>query len=736
MGVAEEKDSGDYLGVGQTLGKYRLDKQLGEGGMGVVWLGHHPDFSIPVAIKTIKDGEPAFVDRFLQEARSAALINHPRVARIFDAGSDADTHFIVMEYLPGGDIGDLLSDGPLSTERALYIVEAVAQGLAAAAKAGIIHRDIKPDNIMLDAEGEPKLVDLGLAKELNSETSLTVTGAMMGTPAYIAPEQAQSCKTIDIRADIYSLGATLFHLVTGEIPFKADSAMSMALAHCMQPTPDPSSHDHKLSKPLCSLIMKMMAKDPADRYQTPDELVEAIAQLRRSIPPASVKREKPATANSPDDVGYSSLRSRALPVAAVLVLLLVIAVLARPKSSKRPTPSKSLTSLSLSGSQSSAQVGKSVIFTLDGTYKDGSTQPITAGATLTATPDAGATISGMNVALTGLVAGPVRITADLAGESASATLRNSREYMAIDISPEGKPANSVSYLDSEPSDLHEDIRWKTTTILLRRVPKGTFMMGSPNTETDREVWGDRETLHEVTLTKPFYIGVFEVTQGQWQLIMASNPASTAGTSRPVEQVRFDDIRGTAEGMGWPKHNRVDADSFLGRLRSRTAVELDLPTEAQWEYACRAGTSTAFSFGEDPTKLHNYGNYRDISSGLPIGKRSMDKTDLEHDDGWKTTSDVGAFRRSNAWGLYDMHGNVSELCLDWQRADLGEKPLTDPVRAKSGADIPEAGDHHFRGGNWSNIAAHCRAAYRGRVASDFSAKDIGLRLVYSPLTTTQ
>ena len=152
----EDAESPEELGF---IGRYRLIKKLGEGGMGIVWLAQHPELPIEVAIKTMKSNDPEDIQRFLQEARSAEMINHFRVAQIYDSGSDGDLHYIAMEFLPGGDIGDLMRDGPMAPVLALYIIEGVAQGLAAAGKVGIIHRDIKPDNIMLYQFRFPLLIE-------------------------------------------------------------------------------------------------------------------------------------------------------------------------------------------------------------------------------------------------------------------------------------------------------------------------------------------------------------------------------------------------------------------------------------------------------------------------------------------------------------------------------------------------------------------------------------------------
>ena len=252
--------------------------------MGEVWLGRHPDLDIPVAIKTLPPHlavmGAGFDQRFITEARTAAKINHANVVRVYDAGDDDGVQYLVMELVEGGSVQDLLdeNDGPLPPERAVAIALQVAHALAAAAKYGIVHRDIKPDNIMLDKDGTAKLSDLGLAKEIEGldGPSLTGTGMAMGSPSYMAPEQAEDAKSVDVRADIYSLGASLYHMATGKVPFSGTSSLSVMLKHISEPLPDPREKNPALPENVCGIIRKMMAKKPDDRYQTADELVDDL----------------------------------------------------------------------------------------------------------------------------------------------------------------------------------------------------------------------------------------------------------------------------------------------------------------------------------------------------------------------------------------------------------------------------------------------------------------------------
>ncbi len=263
------------------------------------------------------------------------------------------------------------------------------------------------------------------------------------------------------------------------------------------------------------------------------------------------------------------------------------------------------------------------------------------------------------------------------------------KYCVIDLSG-GTSATTypVEYPNQEPESGFNTDEYKTTKLVLKRVEVGTFIMGDNQTDES----------HRVTLTKPFYMGLFEVTQKQWELVMGSNPSKyTADAMQPVERVSYDDIRGESEGAKWPATNSVDTTSFLGVLRSRTGIDFDLPTEAQWEYTCRAGTTTTYNYGDDASS--DYMWYESNSSQPQV---------------------VG-LKASNEWGFYDMHGNVGEWCLDWY-GDLAYG--TDPVGLSS------ASCRVHRGGTWSATAKDCTASsrweqYAGHGSSSWG--DFGFRL---------
>lgn len=267
----------------EKIGPYPIERFIGRGGMGRVYKGFHPGLQMPVAVKTLlkeyANNEP-FKDRFIKSARICAKLSHPNVVRVYDFGVTADgTLYLVLEYIGGGTLFDLLSrSGPLTPKRTAEAGLAMCGALEAAEKAGIVHRDIKPDNIMIDSEGVYKLSDLGLAKieaknpppKVNLSETVSFTG--LGTPEYMAPEQALDAKHADLRADIYSLGVTLYQLVTGRLPFDAHDPLELRRKHFEELPKVPGEYRDDIPFALDFIIMKCMQKDKSERYQTPEEL--------------------------------------------------------------------------------------------------------------------------------------------------------------------------------------------------------------------------------------------------------------------------------------------------------------------------------------------------------------------------------------------------------------------------------------------------------------------------------
>ena len=279
-------------------------------------------------------------------------------------------------------------------------------------------------------------------------------------------------------------------------------------------------------------------------------------------------------------------------------------------------------------------------------------------------------------------------------------------YMVVDLS--GGPNASkypVSYLNEVPKG-GWGTDYKTIKMVFKLVSAGSFYMGSPEGEIGRN---NDETLHKVTLTKSFYIGVFEVTQNQYELITGKNPSLYKEKTYPVERINFSLLRG-AKGKYWPQNDEVNDDSFVGMFRIKTGLHFDLPTEAQLEYACRAGKSTSWNNGSNITNFYTDGNLAKLG-------RYHDGHTFDDDGNRITHLAVGSFL-PNDWGLYDMHGNVGELCLDYFEA-LSADPVTDPVGSTTMTS------HVIKGGSWSHSAAGCRSASRNTTAT---GEKLGFRMV--------
>lgn len=291
--------SGSYgnLQPGDRIDRCVIVKKLGQGGMGSVYLARHETLGIFRAIKVlsgalyIRGGE--FIRRFIQEAKIACSINHPNIVNVLDVGEDKERNFcyIIMEYVDGGTVMDVLRKTPRLTETdALIITEAVAEALQAAAEQKIVHRDIKPDNIMLTLRGEVKLADLGIARNTDENVQLTKSHVMMGTPAYLAPEQAQDAHSVDVRADIYSLGATLYEMLTGQIPYPGKNTYDILAKLVSEPVPDPRSVVDNISAPTARLVMRMLAKNAKQRPDNAEELLKEIRGLH--VVPADLDKGK------------------------------------------------------------------------------------------------------------------------------------------------------------------------------------------------------------------------------------------------------------------------------------------------------------------------------------------------------------------------------------------------------------------------------------------------------------
>lgn len=340
--------------IGTTLRAYRLTRLLGRGAMGMVYAAEHEDSGLKVAVKFLSgefSGKKEFVARFMHEAEACSTMQHENLMRVFEAGEHDGVYFMVMEFVDGIDLAHFLdTQEKVKESQALPWLKQTARALAYAHSQGIVHRDLKPENIMLNREGLVKLADLGLSKRLDADEnlSMTLSGTVIGTPYYISPEQTKDAKRVDARTDIYSLGATFYHLLTGRPPFNGHSAAEVMAKHMNEPLVPPQRVNAALSDHVGDLLCKMMEKATDKRFPSMDAVIEAIERIERGEAPIArtvrLRRDTiPGLAKELSPKPPNRQRRMAL-VAGGIVLFAALVILARSlffgqpgKEDSRPT---------------------------------------------------------------------------------------------------------------------------------------------------------------------------------------------------------------------------------------------------------------------------------------------------------------------------------------------------------------------------------------------------------------
>jgi eukaryotic-like serine/threonine-protein kinase len=610
-------------GKSLTMGKYQILEKIGAGGMGQVYKAFHASTERIVAIKVILGKgkiNPEVVKRFEREVKAAAKLVHSNIITVFDADQADGRIFMVMEYIKGDDLGGILrKKGQLSVSEVVDYILQAARGLKYAHDQGVIHRDIKPGNILVDLSGNVKIVDMGLAKLENktdeeSISMLTASASIMGTVDFMSPEQGFSSKNVDARADIYSLGATLFFLLTRKVMFPGDSAFEKMLAHRESPIPSLSNSRAGITPDLEIVFTKMVAKKVEDRYASMAEVISALSRIE--------------VEGGVNPIGTKDLATTYFERGSYPETIDVEAVITNKGKEGNKETDKHI------GGKTLALLNRF----LQKTYK--SRVIVVTG------------IIGLVLFLMVFMKLGTKVKEKDKEQIAEAM---KVKQMELEKSKAGK--EEVADIVKVAAGIEKD---------LVLIPAGQFMMGDPGAD------------HEVTLTKPFYMGKYEVTQEQWEEVMENNPSLVKGEKLPMTNVSWNDCQG-----------------FIKKLNAKTNGIYRLPTEAEWEYACRAGTTTAYSYGDNITKIDaNYG---------PEGK----------------SVEVGSYK-ANAFGLYDMHGNVLEWCEDRS----GEYPagaVTDPKGLATGER------RVLRGGSFYQEFWSARSSLRNYALSRDLGHYIGLRL---------
>jgi serine/threonine protein kinase len=276
----------DKIGIGTVIGGFKIDKELGRGGMGVVYKGHELSLNRKVALKVLSQrlcSDEEFIKRFKREAQVIAALNHPNIVSILSYGEEHGLYYFAMEYVRGKDLGQILKEkGSIPLKEALAIASQVASALAEAGPRGVVHRDLKPSNIMVDELGRAKVTDFGVAHFQDSESKLTQTGLFLGTPEYASPEQATG-RPLDVRSDIYALGAVLYRMLSGRPPITGESPLAVVTKIATEPVTPIGQVNTALPEGVCRLVDKMMAKDAAARFQAPEEVVNALERCMKEL---------------------------------------------------------------------------------------------------------------------------------------------------------------------------------------------------------------------------------------------------------------------------------------------------------------------------------------------------------------------------------------------------------------------------------------------------------------------
>lgn len=676
-----------------ALGGIPLIAKLGQGGMGAVYYGLHQRLNKEVAVKVLPfnlaESQPDLIKRFFREAQIAAMVQSQHLVSVMDVNEDKGLFFLVMEFVGGDSAGAYLRKTRksanvvgLSIATAVDICIAATKGMAAAHEAGVIHRDIKPDNILIPmsrATGEmqfkhSKVADLGLARGEDLGQSLTMGNACMGTPGYMAPEQALDAKRVNKTADVFSMGATLYSLLSGGAPFTGNTPINVVLETAQSPHAPIGAHRDDVPAQVAAIIDRCLEKSPAKRYADGTELLEALEAIRASIqiaPPPGPKAFVAAPNVRASDVGKILEEARELLASNPEAALQKIAQI---EQRAQANEAAGLTLL-VGPSQEAAALRRQAEQALS--KRSGGSSSDMFQALAHAIPVAlDAKKDGEWDIVIAALEGPL-----LAIGQADHPNRGLAEKLLEQARQRNGSGSSVGNL------LKLDLGGGVSLEMVP-VAAGTFNMGSPLTEKGRAA---NEIPHAVTLSKPFHIGKFAVTQAQYEQTMGANPSEFKGRENPVENVTWD-----------------DCIEFCRRVSEKTGKALRLPTEAEWEYACRAGTTSPFHFGETitPDQANYDGNFA-YETG-PKGEYRQ-----------KTTQ-CGIFK-PNAWGLYDMHGNIWEWCHDWF-GPYANQAATDPQG-------PATGKHRImRGGSWNYRPALCRSATRYWDAPGERSSRRGFRIV--------
>ena len=638
--------------IGQSLGRYHILEQLGEGGMATVYKAYDTRLETDVAVKVIRTENLApstlerSLKRFEREAKALARLTHPNIVKVTDFGEDEDKPYLVMEYLPGGTLKQKLGK-PMPWNESISILLPIARALDFAHRQNMIHRDVKPSNILITADGEPMLTDFGIAKILDLEETadLTGTGMGIGTPEYMAPEQWTG-KT-SVFSDQYALGVVLYEMLTGRKPYSADTPAAILLKQATEPLPRPSQFTRDLPEKMEKLLLKVLARNPEDRYGSMAEFAKALeSALSGQQPPASEQTPK---------------RKVAAP---------------RPKMEDKSRP----------GPVEAVKVHDTQA-TVDQQWKDSAPKKEPAGLKLSKTDlpivllfVGGVILIGIIGLINALTSNSNRNTTVFPTDTPMVIVTTTRSPSTNTPKPPTHTPTPESSSTSTPwptippftPEIGSFIESDGVTMMF--VPAGAFSMGSDSG------YGDEKPIHSVTLDA-YFIDKYEVTNAAYKRCVDAgvcNPPLDAGSrtrSSYYSNPEFDKY--PVIYVDWNM-----ANTYCAWRSAR------LPTEAEWEKAARGLDGRTYPWGENV---------------------DCDKANYNFCVG--DTTKVGSYLDGvSPYGLYDMAGNVLEWVADWYDSDYySNSPFSNPLGPSSGYY------RVLRGGSWYawwyGYGNDVRSAYR-------------------------
>ncbi len=756
----EPLDEGARKGAaGQRIGPYRIERELGRGGQGVVYLARDDRLRRSVALKVVPRSPLTddMAPRFRREAEVAAGFDHPSLCTLFDVGHDDSAAWIAFRYVEGETLAQRVgkSKEPLPIADVLRIGEQAARALHVAHEAGVVHRDVKPQNLMITPQGDVVVLDFGVAQRSAEGEMLTLSGQAVGTPAYIAPEALTTGSSkIGRSVDIWGLGVTLYEAATGTRPFDAPTREALIQSILLNDPPDPRSRNPEIPRDLAVVILTAIAKESDRRYRTAGDLAEDLRRVREHEPilarPVTVAvrisrfcRRKPALA--------AALLALALVLIVGFATTAMLLVKTKRTLSEKEILLADFTQLSeqkvardlLEAEKSlwpaaperqtdfSRWIGESrEVVSHRSRYLSALSRFETAGPT---TASEATRNLWMREQLTQLVADLQKLEGRIpAVESRSEFARTLRQRtieaqadlwarvhdaVASDArfsTKDGKPLEIVPQLGLVPlgedpeSRLQEFAVLETGTppqrdpathrlvmtaesaVVLVLVPGGPFRVGAIAPTSDHPLGSKRVDpnvepyegpLVDLVLD-PFFISKYEMTQAQWVRHAESNPSNYRTGSKFFHGES--DALHPVDSMDWPTADRVCRELLLM-----------LPTEAQWERAARAGTDTIWWTGDERASLRGACNLADTYAKEHDGHPNWGY-DLELDDGFTVHAPIGRFR-PNAFGLFDVIGNVAEWCRDtWE--DWAE---FEPKGPEGLSENPTNAAHCLRGGAFSS-----------------------------------